>query len=146
MTYLDEQHRAPASAPCDESGQLREDTVVVYTSDHGELAGEHGLWWKNDFYEQSARVPLIVSWPGPRGASGARFRGAVSLLDLARTLVELAGAPEPGDLDGHCLRPGLRPDPAGRPRPALWTDEAYWSTTGTRPTGRSACCAPGAGS
>lgn len=39
------------------------DTVVVYTADHGENMGEHGLWWKNCVYEQAARVPLIVSWP-----------------------------------------------------------------------------------
>ena len=131
-------HRAAAGGAG--RGGLREDTVVVYTSDHGEFIGEHGLWWKNDFYEHSSRVPLIVSWPG-RVAAGARFGGAVSLLDLTRTLVDLAGAPEPGDLDGDSLVPVLR-DPAGPPgrtRPSA-------STTGTPPTGRSACCAAGAGS
>jgi choline-sulfatase len=98
---------------------LRENTVVIYTSDHGEFIGEHGLWWKNDFYEHSARVPLIVSWPG-HFQSGRRFGGAVSLLDLTRTLVDLAGAPDPGDLDGHSLLPVLR-DPTG----AVWKDEAF---------------------
>jgi choline-sulfatase len=117
VTHLDERIGRLLAAV--DAAALREDTVVVYTSDHGELLGEHGLWWKNDFYEQSARVPLIVSWPG-EGATGARFGGAVSLLDLARTLVELGGAPEPGDLDGHSLVPVLR-DPAG----AAWPDEAY---------------------
>ena len=43
---------------------LRERCLVVYTSDHGDMLGEHGLWWKHVFYEESIRVPLIVSWPG----------------------------------------------------------------------------------
>jgi choline-sulfatase len=117
VTHLDERIGRLLAAL--DAAALGEETVVVYTSDHGELLGEHGLWWKNDFYEQSARVPLIVAWPG-EGASGARFGGAVSLLDLTRTLVDLAGAPQPGDLDGQSLVPVLR-DPAGAP----WADEAY---------------------
>ncbi|MGH2369665.1 MAG: sulfatase family protein, partial [Chloroflexota bacterium] len=59
------------------------------------------------------------SWPG-HVAAGRRFGGAVSLLDLTRTLVDLAGAPDPGDLDGHSLLPVLQ-DPASAP----WKDEAY---------------------
>ena len=42
---------------------LRENTVVVYVSDHGEMAGEHGMWRKSNFYEASARVPLMISAP-----------------------------------------------------------------------------------
>ena len=47
---------------------LLDNTVIIYTSDHGELAGEHGLWWKNTWHEGASRVPLIVSLParGPR--------------------------------------------------------------------------------
>ena len=138
VTHLDE--RIGRLLDALQEGGLREDTVVVYTSDHGEFIGEHGLWWKNDFYEHSSRVPLLVSWPG-RFAAGARFEGAVSLLDLTRTLVDLAGAPDPGDLDGDSLLPVLR-DPRARPgrtRPSA-------STTGTPPTGPSACCAAVAGS
>jgi choline-sulfatase len=47
-----------------ESAQLAENTIVIYTSDHGEQLGEHGLWWKSTFFEGSVGVPLIVSWPG----------------------------------------------------------------------------------
>ena len=45
------------------------DTLVIYTTDHGEQVGEHDLWWKQTFYEDSARVPAIVSWPAglPQG-------------------------------------------------------------------------------
>jgi choline-sulfatase len=71
----------------DASG-LRESTVVIFTSDHGEMLGERGLWYKMSFFEPSARVPLIVNAP-------ARFRPHrvsqnVSLVDLLPSLVELA--------------------------------------------------------
>ncbi len=49
-----------------ERDELLENTIVVYTSDHGELAGEHGLWWKNTWHEGASRVPLIVSLPEHR--------------------------------------------------------------------------------
>ncbi|HEX2037222.1 MAG TPA: sulfatase-like hydrolase/transferase [Chloroflexota bacterium] len=117
VTHLDERIGRLLGA-LDATGQ-REDTVVVYTSDHGEFIGEHGLWWKNDFYEHSSRVPLIVSWPA-RFAAGRRCGGAVSLLDLTRTLIDLADAPDPGDLDGDSLLPVLH-DPEG----AAWKDEAF---------------------
>ena len=75
---------------------LADETVVIYTSDHGENIGEHGLWWKNCMYDQAARVPLIVSWPG-RWAGGQRRTGACSLVDLVQTVAELGRAkPPPG--------------------------------------------------
>jgi choline-sulfatase len=117
VTHLDERIGRLLDAVADPA--LRENTVVIYTSDHGEFIGEHGLWWKNDFYEHAARVPLMISWP-ERFAAGARFGGATSLLDLTRTIVDLAGAPDPGDLDGASLL-GVLHDP----RRALWKDEAY---------------------
>ncbi len=77
-------------------------TVVVYTADHGENMGEHGLWWKNCMYEQAAHVPLIVSWP-ERWKGGQRRRGACSLLDLVQTLAEIGGARAPEDWNGHSM-------------------------------------------
>ena len=62
-----------------DTGQF-ENTVIVYTSDHGEMAGEHGLWWKNSFYEQASRVPIIFSWSG-RIQSNQRFGGAIGIGD-----------------------------------------------------------------
>ena len=44
--------------------ELLDNTLIIYMSDHGEQAGEHGLWWKQTFYEHSAKVPAILSWPG----------------------------------------------------------------------------------
>lgn len=88
---------------------LREQTVVVFTSDHGDMMGEHGMWHKCNWREWSARVPLVVSGPGL--APGRRVREVVSLVDLYPTLLELAGAPAPDwglPLDGQSLAPLLR--------------------------------------
>jgi choline-sulfatase len=67
-------------------------TTVLFCADHGEMLGERGLWYKMSFFEQSARVPLIVRVPG---AGPRRVAQPASLLDVAPTLLELAGlAPE----------------------------------------------------
>ncbi len=89
-----------------ENSAVADDTVVVYTSDHGENLGEHGLWWKNSMYEHAARVPLVVSWPA-RWAGGQRRTQACSLVDLVQTLAEIAGGEVPEDWDGDSLVPWL---------------------------------------
>jgi choline-sulfatase len=81
-------------------------TVVIYTSDHGENMGEHGLWWKNCMYDNASRVPLIVSWPGHWQAAGRR-QGACSLVDVVQTMAAIAGAPTPEDWNGNSLVPWL---------------------------------------
>ena len=85
-----------------ENSEVADNTVVIYTTDHGENMGEHGLWWKNCMYEQASRVPLIVSWPA-RWNGGQRRTEACSLVDLARTIGELGGASCPGDWDGDSM-------------------------------------------
>ncbi len=65
------------------------DTAVLFTADHGEMLGEHGMWYKRVFYEDSARVPLLLAWPGHTPVR--REARVVSLLDLAPTLCDLAG-------------------------------------------------------
>ena len=99
IAYLDEKVGRLLDA-LDETG-LRENTVVVYTSDHGELLGEHGMWYKCSLYEQSVRIPLIISWPCnlPR----RRVKEPVSSVDLSATIVELAGAPRLDWMDGDSL-------------------------------------------
>lgn len=82
--------------------EFAEDTVVIYTTDHGENIGEHGLWWKNCMYEHAARVPLIVSWPA-RFRGGQRRTGACSLVDVNRTIAELGGASAPKDWNGDSM-------------------------------------------
>lgn len=70
---------------------LAANTVVIVTSDHGDMLGEKGLWYKMSPYEQSSRVPLIMTGPAEVVAPG-RYANPVSLLDLAPTLLEIAGA------------------------------------------------------
>ena len=85
---------------------LERDTVVVYTSDHGEMLGDHGLWAKFQFYEGAGGVPLIVRAPGVTAPTGL-IPAPVSLVDLLPTLAELAGVSLPA-LDGASLVPQLR--------------------------------------
>ncbi|MGC8861512.1 MAG: sulfatase-like hydrolase/transferase [Armatimonadota bacterium] len=91
---------------------LLENTYVVYASDHGDMAGEHGMWSKRTYYDGSARVPLVIAGPGIAG--GRVVREPVELLDLFPTFCELAGVPIPDDLDGETLVPFLTADPARR--------------------------------
>lgn len=100
MTYLDDKIGRLLAA-LEETGQAR-DTIVVYTADHGEMLGEHGLWRKSTFYEHSARVPLIIRWPGVATA-GRRVPEAVSLIDFVATLVEIADAEPTRALAGSSL-------------------------------------------
>lgn len=83
---------------------MAEETVIVFTSDHGDMLGNRGLWFKMGFHEGSARVPLLFAGPGiaPR-----RIATPVSALDIAPTLTALAGAPA-FPCDGVDLSPSLR--------------------------------------
>jgi choline-sulfatase len=80
---------------------LAGDTIVVVASDHGDMLGERGLWYKMAPFEDSIRVPLIIHAPDRFAAR--RVTGPVSLLDLPPTLVELAGGVVPAPLDGESL-------------------------------------------
>ena len=131
ITYLDEKIGRLIQSLKD-TGQF-ENTVIVYTSDHGEMAGEHGLWWKNSFYEQASRVPIIVSWPGQIQPE-RRFAGASSNVDVARTIVDIAGSPTEAaaDWDGDTLLPLLRAlgTRAESDAATAWKDEAIVEYSG----------------
>ena len=88
----------------DELG-LRENTIIVFWSDHGFKLGEHSLWHKHTNFELDCRVPFMVSAPGYR--NGQRTGSLVELLDIFPTLCDLAGLPIPDDLEGTTLRPIL---------------------------------------
>ncbi|HVX42687.1 MAG TPA: sulfatase-like hydrolase/transferase [Mycobacteriales bacterium] len=76
-----------------------ENTIVIYTSDHGEMAGVHGLWSKTMYFEPSAGVPLLMTGPGIV-AGHHRIETPFSLMDLYPTVSALAGLPVPDGLDG----------------------------------------------
>ncbi|MEE2981527.1 MAG: sulfatase-like hydrolase/transferase [Pseudomonadota bacterium] len=87
-SFLDDNIGAVLGALDD--GGLSDDTTVIYTSDHGDMIGNHGLWAKSHMYEDSVGVPMMVSGPGV--AAGETVEAPVSLVDIYPTVVEAAGA------------------------------------------------------
>lgn len=121
VTYLDDKI-AQLLNTLDETG-LTDRTIVIHTSDHGEMLGEHGLWRKMCFYEQTARVPLQIRWPG-RADAGGRVARCVSLVDVTATIIDAADADDPAaSLDGHSLAGLIAGDEVD------WTDEAFCEHT-----------------
>ncbi len=92
----------------EESGQA-ENTIVIFMSDHGEMLGDHGIYFKGPhFYDEAVRVPLVMRWPG-KFAEGLQSDELVELLDLAPTFLEAAGIdPPPDRLQGKSLMPLLQ--------------------------------------
>jgi arylsulfatase A-like enzyme len=92
---------------------LRENTIVIFTSDHGYNLGEHHCWQKLSLFEESARVPLIVAAPGFEASAGQHSDALVELVDLYPTIADLTGLADeaPKNLHGISLR-GLLQDPA----------------------------------
>ncbi len=86
---------------------LEKDTIVLYTADHGEMLGEHGLWQKFVFYEASVGVPLIFRVPGVTPPN-SRCATPVSLVQVFPTLAGLCGLPPPAGLDGPSFAANLR--------------------------------------
>jgi len=83
---------------------LADTTIVVFHSDHGYHLGEKNLWQKQSVFEQSARVPLVVSVPGNK-ANGQACRRPVELVSLHKTLTDLCGIAPASTVEGHSLRP-----------------------------------------
>ena len=89
----------------DELG-LADDTIIVFTSDHGYHMGEHGLWQKMSLFEESSRVPMLIVAPGVTKPSSVALT-PVSQVDLYPTLAELCGIESPNNLQGQSLVPIL---------------------------------------
>ncbi|MGI9363914.1 MAG: choline-sulfatase [Rhizobiaceae bacterium] len=86
--------------------ELDEDTVILFVSDHGDMLGEKGLWFKMSFYEGSSRVPLMIHAPDRFKAD--TVQEPCSTLDVMPTLIDLAGIDLPEAIDGRSLLPALR--------------------------------------
>ena len=98
---------------------LEENTLIVYMSDHGEQVGEHGLWWKQTFYEDSVKVPTILAWSGHLPES-IRCDKVISSLDLNATMIDALGCPVLPNSQGRSLLP-LLTDPEN----AEWDNVAF---------------------
>jgi arylsulfatase A-like enzyme len=99
---------------------LADNTIVIYSSDQGFYLGEHGWFDKRWIFEESARTPLLVRWPGVT-KGGSVSKDIVSTLDFAETFLDAAGVPVPAEMQGRSLRPIL----AGQ-RPADWRTSFYY--------------------
>lgn len=116
ITFLDDQ-LGRLLAALERSGQA-EDTLVVYTSDHGDYAGAHGLFAKGvPAFDEAYRVPFVVRWPAGIQGAGREVDAFASLLDVGPTLLEAAGAPGLTDVHGRSLLPWLRGE-----TPSAWPD------------------------
>ena len=103
-----------------EKSGLKDNTIVVYTSDQGFYLGEHGWFDKRFMYEESLRTPLLIQYPG-HIAPGTRVKAPVQNVDLAPTFLDLARLPERSTIQGRSLR-GLFD---GRP-PSDWRKDIYY--------------------
>lgn len=93
-------------AALEETGQL-DNTLVIFMSDHGEMLGDHGLYFKGPyFYESAVRVPLVMRLPGVI-QSGLQIQGLTELVDIAPTLCQIAGLEVPEAMQGYSLLPHL---------------------------------------
>lgn len=92
---------------CLDTYGLSENTLVLFTTDHGELLGDHGLWMKGPFhYEQLVRVPTIIRYPAAI-PSGQRSNALFSHADIVPTILGAVGLPIPTDIDGVDAMPML---------------------------------------
>jgi arylsulfatase A-like enzyme len=99
---------------------LDQNTIVVYSSDQGFFMGEHGWFDKRWIFEESARTPLLIRWPGVT-KPGTANKDLVSNLDFAETFLEATGSPIPADMQGRSLIPVLKGQ-----TPADWRKSFYY--------------------
>lgn len=115
---------------------LADDTIIVYTSDHGDMMGSHKMLAKSVMYEEATRVPWLMRVPG-MGRNERHIACPVSHIDLVPTLLEIMGAKRDHDLPGKSLRRLMRGKHAGADEVYIqWTDPDPY-TPGRNPYGRS---------
>ncbi len=94
-----------------ESG-LAENTILVFSSDHGDMLGSQGLWKKQKPFDESARVPFLIRWPAALGKTARQLDAPIGSEDLMPTLLGLAGVAIPKTVEGHDFSAHLRGGPA----------------------------------
>jgi arylsulfatase A-like enzyme len=104
---------------CLERRGLLEDTVVVFTTDHGDYMGVHGLYGKNRVFEEVYRIPMLIRWP-ERISARTVVDGFVTTVDFKQTALGLMGLPATGNEQGRDASPLVRGE---SPK---WTDEAHF--------------------
>ena len=97
-----------------------DDTLVIFTSDHGEQMGDHWMYGKAGFFDQSYHIPMIVKMPN--GISQGRVSAFTEHVDVVPTMLEWLGVDAPRQCDGRSLQPFL----TGRGAPGDWRTEAHW--------------------
>jgi arylsulfatase A-like enzyme len=103
-----------------QSGQY-EDTLIVFSCDHGEMLGDHWYLGKDGYFDQAFHIPLIVRAPGEDSARNRVVDAFTEAVDLMPTMLALAGRPVPAQCDGVSLAPWLRGD-----TPDGWRQEVHW--------------------
>ena len=100
----------------------RDNTLVIFTSDHGEQLGDHTLLGKHGFFDSSYHIPLIISDPTASKTRGSKVSAFTECIDIFPTLMERMGTDIPTQLDGHSLQPFID----NGTQPSGWRDAAHW--------------------
>ncbi|MCV3238688.1 alkaline phosphatase family protein [Mesorhizobium sp. ZC-5] len=98
-----------------------ENTVIMLTSDHAEMMGDHYMLGKGGFFDGSFHIPLIIRDPRLKQSAGTEVAQFTEAVDIMPTLIELLGGQAPAHLDGKSLQPFLSGNP-----PSAWRDAAHW--------------------
>ena len=107
---------------------LEDNTIIIFTSDHGELLGDHGLLFKGPHhYDCLLRVPTLIRWPGTI-SPGTQVDELVEFIDLSATILELAGIEVPVGMQGRSILPMLLGGPAeSRDSVLVERQDLYWN-------------------
>lgn len=120
---------------------VADDTIVVFTSDHGENMGSHSVWNKDRFWEESIRIPFIAKGPGiQQGLHNTREQA--QLIDVMPTLLDLAGTPVPDHVQGSSLAPVLRGECEDLGRPAAFVETGMYECVARTVDTKYACRIP----